>query len=436
MKNYVEIGDVSEGMVLGEPILGKKNNVVLNSGIKLTKDMIEKLKGLNVDEINVEESKDYELTRTFTVKKEDLTMVTPGMKLAEPVYLSQNILLFKKNTVLDINMIKQMMIWKIREVKIKEYQQAKTEMRTEEPDVDKEAIKNSVENISKYFAKVSEDINSGRQIDIKFLEDTVTDMIINVIMDSNTILELLKERNVAEDFLFSHSLKVCAVSLLIAIAMEHERESLIEIGQGALLHDIGILKLPAGFLNKPSAPSVKETQEYKNHPLYGVSILKNIKGINRNSLLIVLQHHEKEDGSGYPKGFKGDKTIEQAKIVGIADAYDLMTSSGRFGSNKSSFEALNEITGLANIAYNKRIAEIFSAQMGIYAVGNFVLLNDNSIGIVVGQGAGVPFRPVIKIIIDSGHKRVTNPPTVNLMEDDVLNISELVPPKRIKELLA
>ncbi len=126
--------------------------------------------------------------------------------------------------------------------------------------------------------------------------------------------------------IYSHSLNVCFLGLAFIDYLGWSAKSAQVFGLGALLHDLGMSKVPAEILNKKGALTEEEMDKVRLHPLSGYHLLKNHAWMYHNALLMVLQHHENEDGSGYPQKLLGTSIHLWAKVLRLVDSYEAMTS--------------------------------------------------------------------------------------------------------------
>lgn len=163
---------------------------------------------------------------------------------------------------------------------------------------------------------------------------------------------------------YTHSVNVCTFSIALAkfIGIDGE-EALNNLGVGALLHDVGKTKIPEEILNKKSALDDEEFELIKEHPIFGLEILRQTGLIHEDCYLPVGQHHEREDGSGYPYGLKSADIHEYSKIVGIADVFDAMTTQRSYRNAVETFPCLMVMYGDKQM-FDQRILEQFTILMG------------------------------------------------------------------------
>src|SRR2546421_5030115 len=159
---------------------------------------------------------------------------------------------------------------------------------------------------------------------------------------------------------YEHSRRVARFSLRLARELSLDRMEMESLALGALLHDIGKIRVPDAILHKPDKLTPKEWLRMRNHPLYGQQILSGIEFLDGASR-VVVQHHEKWDGSGYPWGLAGKEIDRNARIFALADAFDAMTSDRVYSAGKSYEEAAAEVTRAAGAHFGTAEVEALSA---------------------------------------------------------------------------
>ncbi len=187
-----------------------------------------------------------------------------------------------------------------------------------------------------------------------------------------------------DEYTFVHSLDVCILSLSLARHLNLSREEMMEIGIGALLHDVGKMRLPTQLLKKPDTLSENEWVEVRKHPVYSLEIMEASQGIPDSSKQLALQHHERYNGSGYPFGLKGDTIGTYGQIVGIVDFYDAITTDRPYQKAIQPHEAIRQVYERGEGEFNRLMVERFIQCIGIYPFGTLVLMDTEEMGIVCG----------------------------------------------------
>jgi HD-GYP domain-containing protein (c-di-GMP phosphodiesterase class II) len=173
---------------------------------------------------------------------------------------------------------------------------------------------------------------------------------------------------------------------------------LIDLGMGALLHDIGKTRIPIEILNKDGKLTDEEFNIIKRHPELGYKMIENVKEINNRSRAIILEHHERVDGKGYPFGLTGDRMHKFSKITCISDVYDAIVSDRVYRRGFAANEAYEFILGGVGSFFDFDLVNVFKDNFSIYPLGACVKLSNGLEGFVVGHNKGFPDRPIVRIL--------------------------------------
>ncbi|MGB3366764.1 MAG: HD-GYP domain-containing protein [Acidaminobacteraceae bacterium] len=224
----------------------------------------------------------------------------------------------------------------------------------------------------------------------KFIIDDLTN-------NHNLLINLVDIKNI-DNYTYQHSVNVAIISLVIGIEMKLSRENLQTLFMGALLHDIGKTLLPRTLLAKRETYTDEEAEIIKEHCELGYRYLKENFTLPTQSYIVALQHHERYDGSGYPKQAKGDLVHKFSRIVSIADCFDSMTSDRPTSKAAPVNEVIEYIMGSAGSQFDFDMATIFSRKVIPYPPGTYVKLSSGDVAVVRSINPNFPLRPKIEII--------------------------------------
>ena len=197
------------------------------------------------------------------------------------------------------------------------------------------------------------------------------------------ILDLLHTIRAVDDSVYAHSLNVALVSRTIGRWLRLSKEDLNVLTLAGLLHDIGKLSIPEEVLNKQGKLTDEEFDMIRQHPLTGNRLLKNIPGIDRRILSATLQHHERSDGSGYPRHLQQDEIDDFAAIVAIADVYDAMTAARTYRAPLCAFQVIESFERDGFQKYNpKFILQFLDHIASAYQNGRVVLSDGRSCRVI------------------------------------------------------
>ncbi|WP_068773477.1 HD-GYP domain-containing protein [Paenibacillus sp. FJAT-26967] len=238
---------------------------------------------------------------------------------------------------------------------------------------------------------------------------------------------MLSDIQIKDNYLYQHSLNVCMYATMLGMSHGYGKDELMTLGLGALLHDIGKTQIPDEILCKPTQLSDSEFTEMQNHTVYGYRILKEEPNIPLLSAHCAFQHHERMNGSGYPRGIKGDEIHPYAKWIAMVDSYDALTTHRVYRPALLPHEALEVIMGGANTLYDPDMVNLFRDKVAIYPLGVTVSLCTGEIGVVVDLNASMPQRPVIRIIENQRREPLKVPYEVDLSKQLSIMITSINP---------
>lgn len=217
-----------------------------------------------------------------------------------------------------------------------------------------------------------------------------------------SLLTMLADVYTYDNYIFSHSLHVTMYSLAIGMELKLSQKDLEILGLGAILHDVGKMKIPFEILQKPGKLTEEEYKEIKKHPDEGFEMLRNVPTLSLLVAHCAYQHHERINGSGYPRGIRGDDIHFLAKIIAVADVFDAVTSNRVYREAMLPHHGLEILFAGSGTLFEAKIVEAFRKGVAIYPVGITVILNDGRKGVVSRQNMGISDRPIVRIIEDNG----------------------------------
>jgi len=275
---------------------------------------------------------------------------------------------------------------------------------------------------------------------IKSIESIALD-IVNSLYDVNILSSMLSIKK-QDSFTYQHSLDVTILSVGLASKLLYTKKSLIELAKGCLLHDIGRILINKSLYTQPRKLSDEEFELIKKHPQIGYLILKDISQVGIIASHIAYQHHEQQDGLGYPRGLKGnnllpvpDKKVEEgfilplAEIVSVANIYDALVSPRVYRSAYTPDQAFFLMKRIAGTQINKEAFRVFSDMIPAYPLGTTVyILNGkykNFIGVVSKVNSENLNRPTIRLLYNASRRRIP-PLEIDLVKNPLINIAGII----------
>lgn len=226
------------------------------------------------------------------------------------------------------------------------------------------------------------------------LARTVSDMVSQVVENPSPTINIYDLR-AQNEYLYHHSVNVCALSLVIGTQIGLSRRELFELGIGALMHDVGKIRVPAEILDKPGKLTAEEFELVKKHTLYAEELLQN----NPPAAALAGMHHERLNGEGYPRGLKAGEIPPLVQIVGIADLFDALTADRCYRKAYRPDQALEMLLAAGDFWFDFDLVRAFVVNVAAYPVGTLVELNSGEIGVVVSTPKGFPTQPVVRVFV-------------------------------------
>lgn len=244
----------------------------------------------------------------------------------------------------------------------------------------------------------------------------------------------LTGKSTPDNYLYGHSVNVCILSIGVGLGLGYNKSRLIELGTSSLLHDIGMIKV-MDIAQQPQRLTKAEYEAVKEHPIYGVEILKKARELPKVAIYVAHGQHERMTGAGYPRGLKDDQINEYARIVGLVDTYEALTHPRPYRKKFLPYEAMKEI--LKNKAlFEPRFLKILIAELGIYPVGSWAELNTGEAGKVVRVNKGFPLRPTVNVIFGPDGRKLEEVKSIDLTKHPTLYIKKPLDDSELEAKLA
>lgn len=275
------------------------------------------------------------------------------------------------------------------------------------------------------MSKIMKNVYTCNSREVKDSLNIVEDMVDYIIRmgDVNTSLYDIRTY---DNYTYVHSLDTCIMASFLGLTNGFNERELKDLAIGAILHDIGKVKVDNKIITKSGALSEEEFKEIRKHPEYGEEILKKNLRIPDNAIKAVIQHHERIDGRGYPYGLVDKEISKFGKIVCICDVYDAVSNDRVYRRKFSPNEAYELILAGSGTAFDSGIVLNFRETFAVYPLGCCVKLSNSVEGYVIRQNRNFPDRPVIRVLYDSETKAPIPFYEIDLLEHSNLVITSIV----------
>ena len=350
------------------------------------------------------------------MKKLGIYEIKGGEILANPVITSGYQILLSEGTVLQKEYVQNLNDLGIREVYVWEEKERgdsseKTNKSHELAVKCRKEIRNVLEN---HIYQDNRDLHK--------LKETAAIIIEDLLNEENITEKMLEMKERTAD-IYEHSLSCCMLSIILSLKLNFKPDVIHSIGIGCLLHDMGLRYISAKY-NNIDLESMPENQksEYKKHTVYGYSSIENENWLSDISKDIILYHHERLDGTGYP--FHRKRDTKEISVISICDTFDEMIC-GIGCRQKKVYRAIEYLKSNKNTKFDSKIVDEFLKIIVVYPIGSYVLTNTGEIGMVVRQNDKFPERPVLRIIKDDG-KSIYQGITVDLLKENSVFIEDII----------
>jgi HD-GYP domain-containing protein (c-di-GMP phosphodiesterase class II) len=327
-----------------------------------------------------------------------------GSKLAEDVHTPLGGLLFSKGTVIYEKELEFLEVFQIQEVSVEETDTYKTEKKKGQDEAkDKSDVTKKNEEFQMVFDKAIASfkttmmrVQGGQNIPVMEVREAIYPLLQQVQEQPNVLLALQKVSN-TDSYTYGHSIAVGLLSYMIAKWLKVPEKEWMQVALAGTLLDVGKTKIDRKVLQKPGKLTEQEFEEIKKHTVYGYQIIKASPGLSEGVALAALQHHEREDGSGYPLGLTGNKLHLYSKIVAVADVYHAMSSDRIYKKALSPYRVVEQLIQDSFGKLDPTIVLTFVNGITQFSVGTIVELSDGTFGKIIFTDRNNPTRPMVDV---------------------------------------
>ena len=401
----IEVSTLKPGLIFSEPVYIEGNNILVPAGVPLRKKDIDRLKSWGIDTVESDgKGAMPDPPAKAAPDKAALSLPDTGAPAApagEPAIAS-----------------------------VKSAKKAPGMLSLSEVQENKGAYRDYISLIEKLDA-VFDNIGGGISVEARSIDNISTQLLQGVRDQRDSFIGFILGGEVMGHEMAKSSVNAAILSALIAQELKLPNHKILQVVTGALLHDVGMLRLPKEILAKRGGLSDSELQRVKSHPLYSHKIVSKELLYPEDVGLIALQHHERWDGEGYPRQTAGAAIDTGARIVSVADAFEAMVSQKSYRNSMVGYQAIKNLLSDNSRRFDPDVLKAFIQTMGIYPIGSLVLLNNGAMARVVEVHGEAPLRPKIHILVDEFGKvfKPEEGDVVDLLSEKSLFIAKAVDPK-------
>lgn len=296
-----------------------------------------------------------------------------------------------------------------------------------------EMVQTVYDEYMNYIEELFTHYATHKAINQEELEETVKELCVFIKENKRFIMRInpsvtTKDKN----FLVIHSMRTTVLAIAVALQMHMPLSKMIELGVTSILHEIGMLRLPPQIYMTDKKLTPGEKVQITKHPLLGYTIVKDL-GFSLSVQLGILEHHEKENGSGYPRRMSGEKISTNAKIISVACSYEAITSPRSYKDERSTFEAIVELLQNSSHTYDDKIIKAFLYTVSLYPIGSYVYLSNRKVAVVVDSNPINPKLPVVQLLTE---KEADGSPKTIQTEENGISVARVLTKKEQEDILA
>ncbi|RXZ83879.1 HD-GYP domain-containing protein [Paenibacillaceae bacterium] len=330
-----------------------------------------------------------------------LDQVKPGDRLTQNVNTELGGVLFHKGTIITMRELEILRAFLVQQVVIGHREGVNEQAAASKPSIEETRSVSGSEVFNQEYNKMVQLLKPlfsqytiGQALPIYDIRNQLETLL--QVSTSYNVLTYLPGGFKEEDYLYHNSVLTALTSYLLAQWSGLSRKDWLPVALSGLLHDIGNVKVDKAILHKPTALTATETQEMRQHTLYGYHLLKPVAAVNEGVKLAVMQHHERLDGSGYPLGLKGEQIHAYAKIVAVADIYHAMTLQRIYRKSESPYLVLEQIQKESFGKLDPVLVQTFIEKTTQFNNGTMVRLSNGAAGEIIFTDRNDLTRPWVK----------------------------------------
>jgi HD-GYP domain-containing protein (c-di-GMP phosphodiesterase class II) len=346
-----------------------------------------------------------------------------GMKFDKPVYMDGDNVFVPPGIPIRQKDIDRLVRWEIPEVRtdgslVEASQSPPLPSAAAEVSLDLPGDKRSIDAYLRAidaYERIANSVAQGEDLDRANVDDTVNLLLDRIKDGKNEMIQLILMGIRIERKIAAGVINVTILSTIMGSLLKFTSHRLIQLATGALLHDVGMVKVPKAILQKKEKLSPEELNQIRTHPIHSYRVISKDLKYPEEIGIIALQHHERWDGQGYPRKLKGEDINLAARIVAVADSYIAMINTRPHRNSMIGYSAMRNVLNDNGRHFDPKILKVFLESMGIYPIGSIVQLNSSAIGRVVQTHSEAPLRPTVELIIDEYGNKLGEREVIDLL---------------------
>ncbi len=242
------------------------------------------------------------------------------------------------------------------------------------------------------------DLRAGRKISIDSIWPLLDDIYHSVSENKDAIVTVCRKKKKG-GYALEHSISQCALMMAFGQMLQMEKEAVLDLGMGGLFQDVGNIRVPGAILRKPGKLTEEEMFIIRKHPIWGSEFFREVENFPERAMAVILEHHERIDGTGYPNQLKEGEISLFGQMASIVDVYDACISVRSYGAATDPCLVIRQLYEKAGKQFHMELVQQFIKIIGIYPVGTLARLESNKLAIVIRQTQSLT-QPLVRIVFD------------------------------------
>ena len=368
-----------------------KNNLFLDSSIELTRTDVADLKiGMYVSELDCPW-----IESTFLFQGFELTSQADVKAVQDQC------------AFVYVDVLKSKIQAKVeKKVPIKKAPFSKNWFKSTTPPARKACFKTEINNATKAHQETSsliksfmDEVSLGGSINVQAAKDAVAQCVQSIMNSPDALMWMTQLKN-KDAYTAEHSMNVCVLAIALGRHLNLPEEELHHLGLCGMMHDMGKMQIDPEVLNKSTKLNAHDVQMLKTHPSLGWQVLMKSSDMYSGAIDVAYAHHEKLDGSGYPRGLTSEQITPYTRIISIADIYDALTSDRVYRKGRTHLEAINHLTKIGESHLDLNLTIKFIECLGIYPPGSLVEMQNGEVAIVIEVNPSNKIKPKVIFLLD------------------------------------
>ncbi len=281
------------------------------------------------------------------------------------------------------------------------------------------AAQASYQNAQRLLEDIGEQVSAGKVPDVEHVERTVDGLVECVVRNADALLWMSKLKR-TDNETYDHALSVSIHLMAFGRNLGLPPDELHSLGMGGLLKDVGFIQLPTELIHKPGGLSPAERAQMRQHVQIGCELLSRDFSMPEVVFDIIVKHHERIDGSGYPAHLAGEEIGLYPEMTGLVDSYCAMSYPRAFRPARNPQWVIDEINSMRDLRFTASVIDEFIQFVGLYPVGTLIELNSGEVGVVYEQNRVRRLKPRVMVMLGPDKTRNPSPGILNLLSDPMV----------------